>query len=46
MELLGDVGLMEPHFGLIGDNVSVGTRELHSLRQTFYRFRNRYVRTW
>ena len=26
MELLGDVGHVESHFGLLGDNVGVGTR--------------------
>ena len=26
MELLGDVGHVESHFGLFGDNVSVGAR--------------------
>jgi hypothetical protein len=26
MELLGDMGPVESHFGLFGDNVSVGAR--------------------
>jgi hypothetical protein len=26
MELLGDVGLVNPHFGLFGDSVSVGAK--------------------
>jgi hypothetical protein len=26
MELRGDVGQLEPYFGLFGDNVSVGAR--------------------
>jgi hypothetical protein len=32
MELLGDVGLVEPRLGPFGDNVSVGTIQVHSLR--------------
>jgi hypothetical protein len=32
MEHLGDVGQVESHFGLFGDNVSVGKRLVHSLR--------------
>ena len=35
MELLGDVGHAESHFFLLGDNVSVGARKLHGLRQTY-----------
>jgi hypothetical protein len=31
MELLGDVGHLESHFGLFGDGVSVGATEDHSL---------------
>jgi hypothetical protein len=34
MELLGDLGQVESHFFPFGDNVSVGAREVHSLRQT------------
>ena len=37
MELLGDVGHVESHFGLFGDSVSVGAREVHGLRQTYHR---------
>jgi hypothetical protein len=32
MELLGDVGHVEPRLGLFGDRVSVGARYLHGLR--------------
>jgi hypothetical protein len=32
MELLGDVGHVESHFGPLGNNVSVGARLVHSLR--------------
>jgi hypothetical protein len=34
MDLLGDVGQMEAHFGLFGDSVNLHTRLLHDLRQT------------
>ena len=33
MELLGDTGHVESHFGPFGDGVSVGARQVHSLRQ-------------
>ena len=32
MELLGDVGHVEPRFSLFGDSVSVGARQVHGLR--------------
>ena len=32
MELLGDVGRVESHFFLFGDNVSIGARYVHGLR--------------
>ena len=32
MELLGDVGHVESHFGPFGDSVSVGARLVHDLR--------------
>ena len=35
MELLGDVGLLELHFDPFGNSVSVGSRLVHSLRQTY-----------
>jgi hypothetical protein len=34
MELLGDVGHVESHFGPFGDSVSLGARWVHSLCQT------------
>jgi hypothetical protein len=34
MELLGDLGHVESHFGLFGDNVSVHARKVHGLRRT------------
>jgi hypothetical protein len=42
MELLGDVGHVEPRFGAFGDDVSVGARYVHSLCQTYYGLRNRF----
>ena len=39
MELLGDVGHVESRFGLFGDGVSVGARQVHGLRQTYDRLR-------
>ena len=45
MELLGDVGHVEPCFGLFGDSVSVGARLVYGLRQTYHRLRNRFGRT-
>jgi hypothetical protein len=32
VELLGDVGHVEPHFDPFRDNVSVGARSVHGLR--------------
>ena len=37
MQLLGDVGQVESHFGPFGDGVSVGARQVHCLRQTYHR---------
>jgi hypothetical protein len=45
MKLLGDVGHVESCFGLFGDNVCVGGRWLHGLRQTYHRLRNHFGRT-
>jgi hypothetical protein len=44
MELLGDVGHVEPRFGLFGDSVSVGARQGHNLRRTYDRLRNHFGR--
>ena len=35
MELLGDTGHVESRFGSFGDGVSVGDRQVHSLRQMY-----------
>jgi hypothetical protein len=45
MKLLVDVGYVETHFGLFGDNVSFGARLVHSLRQTYHRLRNHFGHT-
>ena len=42
MELLGDTGHVESRFGQFGDGVSVGARQVHGLRQTYHRLRNRF----
>ena len=45
MELLGDMGHVEPRFDPFGDSVSVGARSMHGLRQMYHRLRNRFGRT-
>jgi hypothetical protein len=45
MELLGDIGQVEPQLFLFGDCVSVGARWVQGLRQTYHRLRNRFGRT-
>jgi hypothetical protein len=45
MELLGDVGHVESHFDPFGDSVSVISRWVHSLRQTYQMLRNHFGRT-
>jgi hypothetical protein len=42
MELRGDVGHVESHFGPFGYIVSVGVRQVHSLRQTYHRLKNHF----
>jgi hypothetical protein len=42
MELLGDAGHVESHFGLFGDNVSVSASYVHCLRQIYLRLRNHF----
>ena len=37
MVLLGDVGRVESRFGMFGDNVSLGTIEVHVQRCTLHR---------
>jgi hypothetical protein len=45
MELLGDVGHVEYHFGPFGDSVSVGARLVHRLRLTYHWLGNHFGRT-
>jgi hypothetical protein len=45
MELLGDLGCVESHFGPFGDNVSVSARWVHGLSQTYHRLGNHFGRT-
>ena len=45
MEILGDTGHVESRFGPFGDDVRVGVRQVHGLRQTYHRFKNRFGHT-
>jgi hypothetical protein len=45
MELLGDVGHVEPRFGPPGDTVCVGARYVHGLRQTSHWLKNHFGHT-
>ena len=45
MGLLGDMGHGESCFGLFGDCVSVGTRQVNDLHQTYHRLRYHFGRT-
>jgi hypothetical protein len=45
MELLGDVGHVESNFFPFGDSVSVGARQVHSLRQTYHRLKTLFGHT-
>jgi hypothetical protein len=45
MELLGDVGHVESHFGPSRDSVSVGARWVHGLRQTSHWLKNHFGHT-
>jgi hypothetical protein len=45
MDLLGEVGHVEPRFGLFGDNVSVSARLVLVLRLTYHRHGNHFGRT-
>jgi hypothetical protein len=41
-EHLGDEGHVESCFGLFGDGVSVGVRQVHGLHQTYNRVKNHF----
>jgi hypothetical protein len=45
MELPGDVGQMEPRFGLFGDSVNRDVRYVHGLGRTCSRFKNHFGHT-
>jgi hypothetical protein len=45
MELLGDVGHVESHFGPFGDSVTVGARLVLGLRQTYDRLGSHFGRS-
>ena len=45
MELLSDVGHVKFCFGPFGDSVHISARNVHGLRQTYFRLRNRFGRT-
>ena len=45
MELLGNVGHVEPRFDPFGDSVSVGARYVPGLRGMYHRLKNRFGRT-
>jgi hypothetical protein len=42
MELLGDVGLVEPRFGLFGDCVNLSGTLVHGLGRTYHRLVYRF----
>ena len=42
MELLRDLGNVKSCFGLFGDSVSVGARQVNDLHQTYHRLRYRF----
>jgi hypothetical protein len=42
---LGDVALVDVHFGLFGDSANLDVRSLHSLRQMYHRLRNYFGRS-
>jgi hypothetical protein len=44
-ELLSNVGHVESCFGLIGDGVGIGAREVHGLHRTYHGLINRFGRT-
>jgi hypothetical protein len=44
MELLGDMGHVESHLFLFGDNVSFGARLVHGLLQMYHQLRNYFGR--
>jgi hypothetical protein len=45
MELIGDMVLVEFHFGPFEDSVVIGGRWVHGLCQTYHWLRNHFGRT-
>jgi hypothetical protein len=45
MILLGDEAQVEGRFSLFGDSANLDARQLHGLRRTFHRLKNRFGRT-
>ena len=45
MELLGDVGHVEPQLFPYRDSVIVGARLVHGLREMYHQLRNHFGRT-
>jgi hypothetical protein len=45
MQLLGDEGHVQSHFGPFGDSVRVRAREVHGLYQTYHWLKNLFGRT-
>jgi hypothetical protein len=43
--LISDMGRVESHFSLFGDNVSFSARQVHGLHRTYLRHRNNFGRT-
>jgi hypothetical protein len=43
IEILGDVGHVDPHFDPFRDSVSFSSGSVHSLCQTYCRLRNHYA---
>jgi hypothetical protein len=42
MELLGDLGPMEPCFGLFADSANLDARLVHGLCRTYHRLENHF----
>jgi hypothetical protein len=45
MVLLGDEAQVEAHFGPFQESANINARQVHSLRRTYHRLRNRFGRT-
>jgi hypothetical protein len=45
MELLGDLGHVESHFGPLGDSANLDARLAHGLHQMYHRLGNHFGHT-